>query len=311
MNGNSSVVCDEHKLKQTILIIESLDYFRVPFIIFISVLVLVSLTAVVGNGLVIVTILKRPNLQTPSYVLITTMAATDLLLALTLYPFYIARLFFRLQKNVDLICSTNRLYLMTGFFFIAVSFMMSILISIDRYLAIFLKHRYRSTVTKQRVLWAILLTWISMLLWALSMRYIDEIFLNWRLVSGIMGVLLLSIITGIYAKAFISLHRYTSQVHNQQPNTSQQTNFDASKYKKSLNTMVIILAWLIICCLPIVGAHCAFGNYEPTTISTTFAFISVVIFSINSCTNPVIYILRFTDISNGCRETVKRFNILS
>lgn len=302
---NESHVCSERIFHELIFATENLGLLGVPFIILICLFVVVSLIAIFGNGVVIFTILKTPNLQKPSYLLITSMASTDLLMALTLYPFSIVMSAWILQKDVDFACRLYILYIFIGVFFISQSFVMSLLISVDRYLAIALKHRYRLTVTKNRILWCIFLTWIIVFLWTLSMRYIVAMLLHWRLISGVTGLLILSITSGFYTKSFLSLHRHSSQVHNQQSNTSQQPNFDASKYRKSLNTMVMILVWLLVCSSVMVVAPSAVANYEPNEFSKIIYFTSIVVFSINSCTTPVIYIVRFTDIRNACRETVR------
>lgn len=104
---NQSVACDEVLLQQLNVTFESLDSLRSPFIIFMCVLSLVSLISVLGNGLVIAAILKTPSLQKPSYLLISSMAAIDLILSLTSYPFFTVTIAWRLQKNIVAICRTE------------------------------------------------------------------------------------------------------------------------------------------------------------------------------------------------------------
>jgi len=303
--NNTMNVCGKWTLNYLSVAIESVSMLRVPFLVLICFLVLVSIIATLGNGLIMVTIYKKTNLHKPSYLLIACMAVIDLMLSLTYYPFFAVRIVWIFQKDVDSICRTDFSYLMIGLFFIGVSYIMSLLISIDRYLAIALRTRYRTIVTKRRVLWAVVLSWIFILVLLILNRYIRGIFRHWRLVSGILGVLILTATIVFYTKAFISLRRYTLQVHNQQPVAVQNTyNFNAAKYKKSLNTMVMVLSWLLFCCIPLLSAQHLLAETDATPSSVIFDYTTVVVFSVNSCTNPVIYFVRFTEIRNACREIV-------
>jgi hypothetical protein len=43
-----------------------------------------------------------------------------------------------------------------------------------------------------------------------------------------------------------------------------------------------------------------FGNATPFLFTVSFSF-----FGLNSSINPVIYLVRFTDIRNACRQTMR------
>jgi len=301
---NDCIICDEFTKKHFNVIAGNLNFFSLPYIIFINLLALVSFIAILGNGFIIATILKTPHLQSPSYLLITSMAAIDLALALVFYPFLIARTAWRLQEDLVTICTTGKTYRAVGLCLVLMSLMMSLLISIDRYLAISLRNRYRSTVTKKRAIWASLLA-LSMMAFLSVIVSFGVSFLYWNLLAGVLGLLIFLFICAFYFKSFIALRRYVSLIDNQQNNTSQ-SSFDATKYKKSLNTMVIILVWLLVCFVPLLSMQYVLVKVGLTKVAIVTENFSAVIFGVNSCTNPIIYIWRFTDVRNACRETARK-----
>jgi len=128
-------------------------------------------------------------------------------------------------------------------------------------------------------------------------QYIEWLFRNWRLGSGIMGVLMFSTTLVFYIKAFINLRRYT-RLH-------ALHNFNAARYKKSLNTMAMVLVWLFVCCIPLLSTQYILAKSEYNKFYGILDYTSVVVYSINSCTNPVIFFVRFTDIRDACRENIK------
>jgi len=185
------------------------------------------------------------------------------------------------------------------------SFAMSLLISVDRHLAITLKHRYRSTVTKKRVLGTIILTYLLFIISSIALVS-DKVYPYWNYVAGVSGVVCLLATCAFYTKSLVALRHLSTQVNAQLPSSSQR-NFDAAKYKKSLNTMIIILAFLLVCCIPLVCVPVVFATVGVTKFYVIFDLVSFTIFGLNSSLNPLIYIIRFTDIRNACRERLTSF----
>lgn len=157
--NETQVLCDEKLLTKMKFIFQNVDFFRLPITIIICFSGFVSLLATIGNGLVIVTILRKPVLQKPSYLLIASMAFLDLLVGSLFYPFLMVRMAWRLQNNEFDMCRTSMITNVAGLFLISMSLTMSLFLSIDRYLALTLKHRYRLKVTRRKVIRTILATW--------------------------------------------------------------------------------------------------------------------------------------------------------
>jgi len=115
---NDTIVCDEQVGKQLVLIIDSLSMLRISFIILLVLLVPICLIAILGNGLIFTMILKTPNLQKPSYLLIASMTVIDFMQSLIYYPFLFVRIVWILQEDSNIICRTDRSFVMIGLFFV-------------------------------------------------------------------------------------------------------------------------------------------------------------------------------------------------
>ncbi|KAK3735619.1 hypothetical protein QZH41_007402 [Actinostola sp. cb2023] len=80
--------------------IEEFDFFEKLLILNIFFNGFLTISATLGNGIIIVAILGSQGLQTPSYVLITSLAFTDILVGLVYHPFVIAMNAFVLQERM-------------------------------------------------------------------------------------------------------------------------------------------------------------------------------------------------------------------
>ncbi|XP_031555562.1 beta-3 adrenergic receptor-like, partial [Actinia tenebrosa] len=212
---------------------ELMDVFSIN--IFVN--AILAVTATLGNGMIIVAILRSQNLQTPSYLLITSLAFTDLLVGLVIHPIVIIGSTFILHGNIRGLCICSYLF---SFFFIALgslSLLIVTCISIDRYLALTLRHRYTIIVTKKRVRYMIVFVCVLAFLGA-SLRNFEKYqdIITQTINFGYMVLLLTTCV--FYIKSFRALHLHTVQVDAQQSNPLAG-NFDVVRYKKTLKTMLV------------------------------------------------------------------------
>ena len=261
---------------------------------------ILTVTATLCNAMIIVAILRSPNLQTPSYLLITSLAFVDLLVGLVLHPLQVVGGTFLMQRNIRGLCAMANIYYCFALYLSAVSIMVITGISIDRYLALTLRHRYSLIVTKKRVRFFIVFTWVLGFLGNLSNIFEKFHFVLSRALFLCYLVFLLTICV-FYIKSFRALHLYTVEVHAQQPNPLAG-NFDVVRYKKILKTMVLVLACLLLCYLPLVCVLMSAKILDKRKEEFPLYFTSMTLMCLNSSINPVIYLVRFTDIRNACRE---------
>jgi len=230
------------------------------------------------------------------------MAISDIFSSLQ-FPVYLLRIYWALQRNLDDFCGYRNIIFATGFFGLFMSLAMSVLISIDRHLAIALKHRYRATVTKKRVFGTVISTYLLIIVVSIALAS-DLIFPYYKYITAVIGGLFLLTICTLYSKSLVALHRLSTRIYAQ-GHGSSLSNFDVTKYKKSLNTMIMVLMFLLVCVIPLASSACLDAIREPTKLSVVFQLSAFVIFNLNSCLNPIIYAIRFTDIRNACKECLR------
>ena len=227
------------------------------FVLAISNSVLAVPTAA-ANALVIAAILTKSSLRTPSYLLLTSLAFSDLAVGILVLPFLSASLFGILQDQkmyLHLLFSFTLAAILTS----CVSVLTLAAISVDRYLAIRLKMRYRSFVTIPRTRCLVALIWSSTVLMDCYLLIVRRFSLTFGVLAvvALITCLLLSVVC--YTMSFRALKAHcalTQPQDNQQPNSTTQSNanaIDVLKYRKLLNTMTLVAGLVFICYLPLIG----------------------------------------------------------
>ena len=279
------------------------NLFETGFIISICVNALLTLTGIIGNGLIIVAILRSQKLKTPSYLLIKSLAFTDVLVGLAFHPSMIVKDLFHLEKYKESPCLFLFIFNLINSYRGSLELLMSALISIDRYLAISLLNRYKIVVTRQRVLTVTLATWVLIggsLTWLVE----DTRFMTAAQARIFKAVFILSVLLitcAFYIASFIRLRNHTAQVQS----NSSPAQFNVLKYKKTLKTMMAILGCFLVCQVPLFITMSMFESFMKGPHRDIFMvahnFASTV-HGLNSTINPVIYLVRFRDIRRACHQ---------
>ena len=121
---------------------------------------LCSVIAVTCNLVVILVIVRNSLLHTPSYVLLCNLAVSDLGVGPAVQPVYIALIIAQLKEEADLSCKFGATYLLISVCLGFVSFFTVTAISVDRFLAVYLAIKYRSTVTVKKAKFAVVSIWL-------------------------------------------------------------------------------------------------------------------------------------------------------
>ena len=275
---------------------------------------LFALTAVVLNSVTIHAIRKTSSasLSKNLRVLLLNLAFSDLSVGLVVQPFYVIQLTFSFesQEGDSLQKMRDTLSLATEILFLCASILGVLVLSVDRFLAVFLHLRYQEIVTPKRIVSILILSWvISTIIVSLpwiTHEYHDflSIFLNFFLITCLITIAFLQ------CKIYSIVRRHRFQIHSQQVQGSGQTQDETrttfERHKPSARGAFHIYLILLICYLPKIFTEFAMTGMKSEEIfliilqesTTTLVFV-------NSCLNPLIYCWKLRHIRRTIRKTLR------
>ena len=157
-----------------------------PYVINCTVMSFLSLTAIIGNVLILVSICRAPQfLRQPSYALLINLAFADLCVGFLAEPAYLLyKISYLMNPYSALSCNVGLAFNFLSLFLSSLSLWTATAISLDRLMALHLHMKYSAIITKFRVcvLVAALLilssVFASMFEWALDAQNIVFVCLN-------------------------------------------------------------------------------------------------------------------------------------
>ncbi|XP_058478769.1 trace amine-associated receptor 13c-like [Solea solea] len=256
----------------------------------------VSLLTVFLNLLVIISISHFKQLQTPTNLLLLSLAASDFLVGL-LMCFQIM-LIDGCWLLSDRVCVT---YQYLAYIITAASVGTMVLISVDRYVAICDPLLYSTKITMKRVKICIALIWF----WSFAFqtmnlgdnliepgRYntcIGECIIAVNYIAGLADLILnfivpVTVIVVLYTRVFVVAVSHARAMRSQ---IAAVTLVTVKKSEiKAARTLGVVIVVFLLCFLPF---FCVTVGGEDTVINfSTAAFVIFMIF-LNSCLNPIIY----------------------
>ena len=271
-------------------------------IIFSALNISLCITAFLGNVLIIAALQKASFLHPPSKLLLGCLASTDLCVGLITQPLYVSFLIIPADTRL---CQ----YLVIASFPIHIllcgaSLFTLTAISVDRLVALLLGMKYR-----QKVWILVAILWISSVALAMTSFY------NFRITTGIAGViLLLCIVISIYCymKIYYRLRRHQARLGDrvlQGKRNGRGIPLNMARYRKTVCTALCMQITLLSCYLPygIVAAFRAVtGEFLP------FAWdVAVTLIFLNSSLNPILYCWRIKQLREALKNTIKQLCCLS
>ena len=270
---------------------------------------LCSLMAVTCNLVVILAIVRNSSLHTPSYVLLCNLAISDLGVGLVVQPLHIAFAITQLKEKADPSCKLGAAYILIAAFFRALSFFTFTVISVDRFLAVYLANKYRSTVTLKRAKLIVVCLWLIAIIVMIINLFILTVY---YMIAMIVMSCCLLFTACIYIAIGRMLQRCHArlQVHNNIQTGQQHRNtFNIGRYKKTVTTMLYVYGAFLMCYLPYLCftiTRIRFGS--TSTMQGVNLATSTIVLS-NSTLNPFLYYSRIPEVRLrikqlfGCEET--------
>ena len=269
-----------------------------------------SITAFLGNTLILVALHKEYSLHPPSKLLLRSLAITDLLVGIIVEPLYVVYLMSVKSKRWDICYNVNVALFIASHILCSVSLLVLTAISVDRLLALWLGLRYRQVVTLRRVYITVIVMWVLSIV-ATSTSYIW----NPQLLSLFLYIHLsfcLSIIIFSYMKIFFTLRHYQIQaeINVAQDQPRQAIPLNIVRYRKAVYSALWVQVTLFICYLPFViiealtdlkSVKLSSSVYLVKTFSFTFVFL-------NSALNPFLYCWKIKEVRQAVKHTIRQIH---
>ncbi|KAL6114479.1 adra1a [Pungitius sinensis] len=284
---------------------------------------------IVGNILVILSVVCHRHLRTVTHYFIVNLAVADLLLSSTVLPFsaileivdrwVFGRVFCNVWAAVDVLCCTA-------------SIMSLCVISVDRYIGVSYPLRYPSIMTKRRALLAVMLLWVLSIIISIGPLFgwkepepEDESICKiteepaYAIFSAVGSFYLpLAIILVMYCRVYVVAHRESRDLregHKTEKSDSERvilrihrgnasvledeslrsrTHFALrllkfSREKKAAKTLGIVVGCFVLCWLPFFLVLPIGSIFPAYRPSDTVFKITFWLGYFNSCINPIIY----------------------
>lgn len=279
--------------------------------------ILMAIPTIVLNGIVIIAFFTTSTLKGPSYIFLASFAFTDFMVGLLAEPLLMALTLSDVMYKEQIFCLLALPVRLVTTSLATVSFYSLVAISIDRYLAIRLKMRYKSTVTVTRVRIIVVGLWVL----SVSVGFLSTFRVVKALVpaAAVILVATLVLLIVLYIKSFSSLRTYCrTQVKPEEESNTESSTVDASRkdskrscidvsqYRKALTTMVLVFAMIIICYIPTVcvfGYISIIGVNRITTVAVNYATLTV---NMKSLVNPILYVVRMREVRDACLVTLRK-----
>ncbi|XP_020608422.1 melanocyte-stimulating hormone receptor-like [Orbicella faveolata] len=262
-----------------------------------------SITAFLGNALILIALHKESSLHPPSKLLLRCLATTDLCVGLISEPLFVTYCMSIVNEHWNMCRYATATGFTTANIFCGVSVLTLTAISVDRLLALLLGLRYRQVVTLKRTYMIVITFWVVSTVIS-AMQFWNPLITLWCGIIAISLCLVTSIFS--YSKIFLTLRHHQNQVqdHVQQPNETNQVSI--ARYKKALSSAIWLQLAMVICYLPY-GVVTALAPNSGRISSVYYAWryaFTLVFF--NSSLNPIFYCWKIEEVRQAVRDTIRQ-----
>ena len=264
----------------------------------------VSITAFLGNTLILIALKKESSLHPPSKLLYRNLAITDLCVGMIAEPVYVAYFMSVLSDKWDICFYANLLGFFTGVLFSAVSLFTLAVISVDRLLALLLGLRYRQVVTLKRTLMTLIVGWILCIVGVLAYLW-DPIVTSWCVRVALSVCLVTSFVC--YVKIFVILRHNQIQVldHFLQRQMNQPVSLNMARYRKAVSAALWVQMTLVVSYLPFLITEALTPQRGmPLSLYLGREFTGTLVL-LNSSLNPLLYCWKIREVRQAVQDTIR------
>ena len=255
-----------------------------------------SFTAFFGNAIILAALRKTSSINRVSNALLYSLALSDFMVGLVVQPSHVIYCIYGVIGGPQVRCYSRIVFQYTSDYFIAISFLTIVAISLDRYLTLCHRLTYRSVMTPGKIRGAIIFVWIICLSFPLGRLASPS---TPMILSSVVFIVFLVIPSVVVYKIYRFLKQHQLQLSSQQTVDSKQvSSFNVSQYKRSVITLILVYLALFLCFLPSVGVTTAWVTSD---LPGKLRLIRVGNFSLtalmlNSSINPFLYYWRIPEV---------------
>ena len=265
--------------------------------------ILLSITAFVGNSLILVALHKESSLHPPSKLLYRCLATTDLLVGLVSQPLSASSWMLSAHEHWIPCRYASTATFITSHVLCGVSLLTMTAISVDRLLALLLGLRYRQIVTLKRTYIVVVTFWVLSSVAALCYK-LDHRITTWYGLTVVPLCYVISIVS--FTKIFCALSHHHAQIrdHVQQPNQPNAVN--TTKYKKAVYNALWVQLALVVCYLPyaLVEIVISRTKTDPSHLVIMRGAAGILAF-FNSTLNPFLYCWKISEVRQAVKQTIR------
>ena len=266
--------------------------------------IFLSITAVLGNTLILVVLHKVSSLHPPSKLLFRCLATSDLCVGLITEPLSVVSWIFLLFEEWNLCRYAYISSVFASNTLCSVSLLTATAISLDRLLALLLGLRYRQIVTLRRTYVIIVIFWIISS-GASILFLLNRLITFWYVCIGTLVCLATSIAS--YTKIFLRLCHHQTQVqsHVQQEQPDQSNLLNIQRYRRTVFSALWVQCTLVVCYLPY-GILRASVSYSKTSQSSVLLLdVAATLIYLNSSLNPILYCWKISEVKQAVKNTIR------
>ena len=266
--------------------------------------IFLSITAFLGNTLILAALHKESCLHPPSKLLLRTLAATDLCVGLISQPllamFELSLLSGRWNVCVFAAYATAT----TGCTFIGVTLLTMTAISVDRLLALLLRLRYKQVVTLKRMRVVVIAFWlVSIAIAAVQLWNVAA--LRWY------SYLVIPLCQATSAFCYVKIFRTLTHIRKQ-TYTRPASKLHIARYRNAVSSSLWLQSTLVVCYLPfaVVNVVVTVSTNSTRSAMPSSLFVvrlfAIVLTHLNSSLNPILYCWKIRPVRQAVKATIRQ-----
>ena len=272
---------------------------------FAAINILLSITAFLGNSLILVALHKESSLHPPSKLLYRCLATTDLLVGLVVQPLHVTCWMSVVHEHWSLCYYAGEAAYITSVVLCGVSLLTVTAISVDRLIALLSGLRYKEIVTLKRIYIIIASFWVLCLVASLCTIFDQRITALYALILVPLSLL---ISLASCTKIFRTLGHHQAQVQDhiqQQP--SQPNALNMARYRKAVHSVLWVELALVVCYTPcyIVGIVVTYSTTYSSHFVVTMEMAAILVF-FNSTLNPFLYCWKISEVRQAMKLIIRQ-----